>query len=116
MNSYSTLGSLGLFTLALVVHVSLRRRRRLPLPPGPPADPIIGHLRVFPSANTIPEALYELSLKYGEYTGPPFPSKSHIPRFLFRGCFFVMRAWKDDHRVKQRESCLRSVGQTQCYL
>ncbi|KAI0768403.1 cytochrome P450 [Irpex lacteus] len=78
MNSYSTLGSLGLFTLALVVHVSLRRRRRLPLPPGPPADPIIGHLRVFPSANTIPEALYELSLKYGDVFSLCVPGKTII--------------------------------------
>jgi len=45
----------------------LRQRRyksRFPLPPGPPADPIIGHLRYIPSEN--PEDKFaEWSKKYG---------------------------------------------------
>lgn len=39
--------------------------KALPLPPGPPADPLIGHLRVFPKAN--PELVFhEWAKTYGE--------------------------------------------------
>ena len=38
-----------LLLLLLLLVPSRRRRRRLPLPPGPPAEPLLGHLRVIPS-------------------------------------------------------------------
>ncbi|TFK36163.1 cytochrome P450 [Crucibulum laeve] len=43
------------------------RRNRFPLPPGPPADPIIGHLLLIPS-NKQADFFYNLSLKYGGVT------------------------------------------------
>ncbi|KAF8885538.1 cytochrome P450 [Gymnopilus junonius] len=41
-----------------------RSQDRPPLPPGPPADPIIGHLRIIPSEHS-DRFFYELSRKYG---------------------------------------------------
>ena len=35
------------------------------LPPGPPADPILGHLRIFPRLNQS-EKFYEWSKQYGK--------------------------------------------------
>ena len=51
--------------LVLLVRLLLRRRRTngLPLPPGPPGEPVLGHLRVVPSYS--PEFTYmEWSKKY----------------------------------------------------
>ncbi|KAF9495090.1 cytochrome P450 [Pleurotus eryngii] len=47
-----------LVSLAGVAFYVLNKRigKVLPLPPGPPADPVIGHLRVFPKAN--PELVF----------------------------------------------------------
>ena len=37
-----------------------------PFPPGPPAEPIIGHLRLIPPNNDRPRFFYELGRKYGK--------------------------------------------------
>ncbi|KAH9952213.1 cytochrome P450 [Amylocystis lapponica] len=42
-----------------------QRRLRLPLPPSPPADPIIGHFRTIPRSHQS-EVYYEWSKKYGD--------------------------------------------------
>ena len=49
----------------------LQSRKLPPLPPGPPADPIIGHLRIMPTEHH-GVAFHELS-KYGTL---PFTSSS----------------------------------------
>jgi len=38
----------------------------MPLPPGPPADPVIGHFRVFPDANISAEVFHDWMQKYGD--------------------------------------------------
>ncbi|KAF9440307.1 cytochrome P450 [Macrolepiota fuliginosa MF-IS2] len=56
-----------LLLIALAWTISSRRRRTLgvPLPPSPPADPILGHLRYIPSQN--PELQYtEWAKSYGD--------------------------------------------------
>ena len=60
-------GSLiGSFLLcALVLRISRRNHQRLPLPPSPPADPLIGHLRIFPDARDMAEVFHEWTQKYG---------------------------------------------------
>ncbi|KAI0697258.1 cytochrome P450 [Cytidiella melzeri] len=47
-------------------YIYKRSNNSSPLPPGPPSDPIIGHLRIKPDSNSAPEAFHEWSLKYGE--------------------------------------------------
>ena len=54
----------GFLVWALVKWI--RFRGRPPLPPGPPADPIIGHLRIMPSDHN-DTFFYELSKKYGAF-------------------------------------------------
>ncbi|KAK7041484.1 hypothetical protein VNI00_009352 [Paramarasmius palmivorus] len=54
-----------LVTLAIVVRNYVATRKHPPLPPGPPADPVIGHLRVIPSQN-IGEHFHEWAKVYGE--------------------------------------------------
>lgn len=55
----------ALLFCALAVGVSSRRRQKLSLPPGPPAEPIIGHLRRLPDEQVMAEVFHEWSQKYG---------------------------------------------------
>lgn len=71
----ATMLSLTVFGYSVMVMLSLMFLRRVlarnmsmespPLPPGPPSDPIIGHLRMIPSQRQ-PNAFYEWSKVYGE--------------------------------------------------
>ncbi|KAI0340696.1 cytochrome P450 [Trametopsis cervina] len=58
----------GLSFVCAVVGVLLRRNWRPArrLPPGPPAHPILGHLRVIPPSNVRAETFYEWSRQYGD--------------------------------------------------
>jgi len=47
-----------------VFRQKLDHRKRPPLPPGPPTDPIIGHLRKLPKENS-ENYFYKLSKDYG---------------------------------------------------
>lgn len=54
----------GAFALLLRQLIARGRRHGLPLPPGPPGEPVIGHLRLVPTDN--PENTYmQWSKKYG---------------------------------------------------
>ncbi|KAI0796042.1 cytochrome P450 [Abortiporus biennis] len=63
--------SLAILTLSLFAVLALwkwyskSRRSNIPLPPGPPGDPLIGNLRMMPRTYQ-PEAFYEWSKKYGD--------------------------------------------------
>ncbi|KAL1889076.1 hypothetical protein Sste5346_009141 [Sporothrix stenoceras] len=61
---YILLIALAVAGFAVHRHLAFNRRRAgLPLPPGPPAEPVLGHLRVVPAAN--PEYAYiEWSKEY----------------------------------------------------
>lgn len=58
---------LSVLALAVVVGWAWTRSEALPapLPPGPPADPLIGHTRIFPQKNT-DTVLREWGQKYGK--------------------------------------------------
>lgn len=49
-----------------LLRIYLRKRLTNPLPPGPPADPILGHWRILPESNRKAEVFYDWSLKYGK--------------------------------------------------
>ncbi|KAF8989158.1 cytochrome P450 [Cyathus striatus] len=74
--------ALSIYHLALaIVGVCLlwsrRRRIRAPYPPGPPADPIIGHLRVLPSSNQA-VVFREMSKIYGNIMYFRIPGRSYL--------------------------------------
>ncbi|KAF9002170.1 cytochrome P450 [Cyathus striatus] len=56
---------------------SRRRRTRLPYPPGPLAEPIIGHLRIMPMNNQ-EEVFREWSRIYGDIMYLHFPGRSFL--------------------------------------
>ena len=56
----------GLILCALVARFITRKRSKLSLPPGPPADPLIGHVRTFPPPERRAEVFHEWSKIYGE--------------------------------------------------
>ena len=65
MPSLPTAVILGAFALGIiVVYLFLRIKRSRRLPPGPPADPLIGHLRVLPREDPH-HTYYEWSKLYG---------------------------------------------------
>ena len=52
------------FLSMLVIYDYIRKRPKSPLPPGPPADPLIGHLRVMPTKNQ-EDVFHEWGKLYG---------------------------------------------------
>ncbi|KAI0092990.1 cytochrome P450 [Irpex rosettiformis] len=54
--------------LSATVFVAFLRRKKhtASLPPGPPAEPLIGHLRLMPNENDRDEVFYQWSRKYGD--------------------------------------------------
>jgi hypothetical protein len=56
--------------IAILYRWSSRIERR-PLPPGPPKDPLIGHLRYMPTAQT-PFVFHEWAKTYGWYLSATF--------------------------------------------
>ncbi len=69
--------------LAVAVWFKHRNGRSLPLPPGPPGDPVIGHLRYIP-AESLAETFAEWSKTYGTLSSTQFSSKNQAHRPLFR--------------------------------
>ncbi|KAJ8520739.1 hypothetical protein ONZ45_g2484 [Pleurotus djamor] len=66
MESISSVSPVYLFLAgaAVTLHL-LRSRPKVPLPPGPPADPLIGHIRTFPTKDK-EATLHEWSKQYGD--------------------------------------------------
>lgn len=65
---------LALFSF-LVIQARKRARKAFPLPPGPPSDPLIGHLRVMPSEKQ-EDVFHEWAKTYGKHFGS-------IPQFRY---------------------------------
>ena len=65
MSNLTLAGSLLVVSAALLWILTKRSQNRPPLPPGPPADPIIGHLRMLPVEHS-DIFFYELSKTYGK--------------------------------------------------
>ncbi|EKM55763.1 uncharacterized protein PHACADRAFT_256622 [Phanerochaete carnosa HHB-10118-sp] len=54
-----------IFLAVLLAYHRPAKAKRVKLPPGPPADPIIGHLRVFPRTD-LGKTFHEWSKRYGK--------------------------------------------------
>ena len=63
MNTGITIGVL--IACTVLARLIRRKRHELPFPPGPPADPMIGHLRLLPDVQNMAEVFQEWSQKYG---------------------------------------------------
>jgi hypothetical protein len=88
----------------LVVWINSLRvsKKPLPLPPGPPAEPLIGHLRLIPPDNQ--ETLfYKWGKLYGKIYLTVPSTQSHI--LLTRRCYAPSFPWEIHHRFEQRRSC-----------
>ncbi|KAI0092993.1 cytochrome P450 [Irpex rosettiformis] len=68
----------GVLACSILIRLVSKKRNRLPLPPGPPADPIIGHLRTLPDNHHRAEVFHEWSLKYGDVFSLRVPGKTMI--------------------------------------
>ncbi|KAI0092995.1 cytochrome P450 [Irpex rosettiformis] len=77
MNSIIILGVVLLCTAAVFIRAS-KKCRKLPLLPSPPADPLIGHLRIFPDTQVIGETFHAWSLKYGDIFSLRVPGKTIV--------------------------------------
>lgn len=72
---------LGVALFVFALWLKSKRKHRLPLPPGPPGDPIIGHLRYIPE-NSPADKFAEWSKKYGMLQAPtPVVSATHKPSY-----------------------------------
>lgn len=67
----SSMISIVLFCCIVLLHVLRRRKARLPLPPGPPAHPILGHIPVFPAKENRDDIFYQWAQQYGESLARP---------------------------------------------
>ncbi|KAJ8520726.1 hypothetical protein ONZ45_g2491 [Pleurotus djamor] len=73
----SALSGLSLIIAGSIPLYFIKKSRNLPLPPGPPADPLIGHLRIFPTKDQ-EVILYEWSRKYGDVMSFRLPGQTII--------------------------------------
>ncbi|KAI0092994.1 cytochrome P450 [Irpex rosettiformis] len=76
MNSLAVLG--GILACAVLARLASKKRRKLPLPPGPPAEPLIGHLRIFPDPASTAEVFHGWSVKYGDVFSLQVPGETVI--------------------------------------
>ncbi|TRM63938.1 cytochrome P450 [Schizophyllum amplum] len=59
-----TIQDIAVCVLLYVLHLGLKRSKKiLPLPPGPPADPLLGHMRIMPSTGA-ENAFYRWGKEY----------------------------------------------------
>ncbi|PPQ76379.1 hypothetical protein CVT26_015387 [Gymnopilus dilepis] len=77
MSNLTLAGSLLVVSAALLWILTTRSQNRPPLPPGPPADPIIGHLRMLPVEHS-DIFFYELSKTYGKVAHLQIPGRTMI--------------------------------------
>ncbi|KIY48576.1 cytochrome P450 [Fistulina hepatica ATCC 64428] len=66
------------FSLVFLVFGLRRRKEKLPYPPGPPGDPIVGHLRRFTSTEGQEKYLHEISRTYGDIVHLRIPGQSIV--------------------------------------
>lgn len=63
--SAPTIVALIALSTFLYMRLTKKNKSRLPYPPGPPADPILGHMRIMPSQNPH-ETFHEWAKQYGD--------------------------------------------------
>ena len=90
----------------------IKSSRQTSLPPGPPSDPILGHLRVIPTKNQA-EIFHSWAKLYGPYSSFFFFRRDSLYR---RGCNPAPGTWKFNSCVRQCQSCQRLAGQVWCKL
>ncbi len=106
--------SFPLIIVVLLAYAALRalqRSRKVPLPPGPPSDPIIGHLRLMlqPKDDAV---FFEWHKLYGMVS----PMYSYPLLTLYRRCRVFERLGETCYLPQQRQSRKRPSRQTKHHL
>ena len=91
--------------ISALVWIRARNKHTAPLPPGPPAEFLIGHARIFPREEP-QQKLAEWARQYGIYS----LEFNLVTLIVFRGCYAPQCSREAPHRTEQPDSDIRLVG------
>ncbi|KAJ7600384.1 cytochrome P450 [Mycena floridula] len=95
--------------LCLALILWLKQKNKYPLPPGPPADPIIGHFRMFPNYN-----VYKVFMEWAQSYGDVMYMSSFGRNIIVLNSMEAANDLLDDRSViyscRQQNAVLKLIG------